>query len=356
MQKRDPVPEARQPLQQDPLARLRGLGADELRRGPLQLRMRDVPRRAERAEQIRPCGQQRQRPVERIQDVREAVHDIIPLPDHLRQEIRARRDAHHAAEHRSAPGVEEIDQEDRAVGVAHGLQNARLRTLLIDHARHCRDAHERRHGEEKQREHTRDAPHDIRIALKAGIADVAAAVQHEHVRVFELFERVLPVLILLLRIGQLLFAVRELHFGVGDVLLAIRELLLRVGKLGFRVGDLLFGLGLAAVVIGPAVRQLLLCVGQLLLAIGELLLCVGQLLIFFIERSLGLVELFLVFADLSVGLLQPVAEFLAACVELRLRRVDLLLRRVKLRSGSFDLLQPGLDLRELRLQLRFLVL
>lgn len=55
MQKRDPVPEARQPLQQDPLARLRGLGADELRRGPLQLRMRDVPRRAERAEQIRPA-------------------------------------------------------------------------------------------------------------------------------------------------------------------------------------------------------------------------------------------------------------------------------------------------------------
>ena len=100
----------------------------------------------------------------------------------------------------------------------------------------------------------------------------------------------------------------------------------------------------------------LLCVGQLLLAIGELLLCVGQFLILFIERGLGLVELFLVFADLSVGLLQPVAEFLAACVELRLRRVDLLLRRVKLRSGSFDLLQPGLDLRELRLQLRFLVL
>ncbi len=83
--------------------------------------------------------------------------------------------------------VEEILHQDRAICIAQCLQNACLRPLLIDHEGHRRNADQRSHGEEKQREHRGYGAHDVRIALKAGVADVAAAVEDKDIRVFELF-------------------------------------------------------------------------------------------------------------------------------------------------------------------------
>ena len=121
MQERESVPDQREAFKQNALARLRRSGADQLRCRLLQLGVYDVPRRTERAQQICARRDERKRPVKGIQDAGKAVHDVIGMPDHLRQEIRACRDAEHTAENRGDPGIEEILRQNRAVGIPQRL-------------------------------------------------------------------------------------------------------------------------------------------------------------------------------------------------------------------------------------------
>ena len=121
MQEGESVPEQRKPFEQNALARLRRSGADQLRCRLLQLGVYDVPRRTERAQQICARRDERKRPVKGIQNAGKAVHDVIGVPDHLRQEIRTCRDAEHTAENRGDPGIEEVLGQDRAVGIPQRL-------------------------------------------------------------------------------------------------------------------------------------------------------------------------------------------------------------------------------------------
>ena len=115
VQEGESVPDQREAFKQNALARLRRFGADQLRCRLLQFGVYDVPRCAERTQQIRARRDERKRPVKGIQDAGKAVHDVIGMPDHLRQEIRACRNAKHAAEKRSGSGIEEILRQNRAV-------------------------------------------------------------------------------------------------------------------------------------------------------------------------------------------------------------------------------------------------
>ena len=148
---------------------------------------------------------------------RDAVHDVIRHPQDLREDVRPADKPDDAAEERRAPGIEEVLEDDGPVSEAERHERAKLCALILDHAGHRRDAHERRQQEEKQREHARYARDDVRVALEAGVADVRAAAEDIGVRRLEFVQ---------LRLG-----VVELGAVLRKLLLAACELILRLGKL-----------------------------------------------------------------------------------------------------------------------------
>ena len=153
----------REAFKQNALARLRCSGADQLRCRLLQFGVYDMPRYASAHSRYAPDETSASGWSKALQDASTTVHDIIYVPDHLRQEMQACRrcDTQPRTEARSRHGRKYWDKIG-AVGMQR-LSNACLHPLLVDHAGHGRDAdqRERRPRRRKTSRNTGDTPRTI---------------------------------------------------------------------------------------------------------------------------------------------------------------------------------------------------
>ena len=281
--KGEPAPQRRGALQQDAPARFRGARQHEggrplAQRGPCRR-----PGGEQRHAHAEPERKGRQRPVDgkRQGHGRNEVDDGVRLHDDGGQHLREDGYAHEAAGAAGHGGVDQVLRDDAEPAVSQRLERADEHALLLHHARHGGERHERGHQEEDEREHLRDGIHAIRVGFEAGHAVVRRAVHDEPVGSFE----------------------------VVDLPLGIVELALGVGQLRIGVGPLPLVLGEALLVVGPALRKLLAAAHQL---------------------RRGFVELPLSGCQLGVGLLASGGKVGAAPVELGGRIVKLGRLRLKL--------------------------
>ena len=313
-------PQGADALEQNALAGLGRGGAQKLRRGEAQLAAHGEPRGPHRAEQRRAQRQRAHAPVKHQFDLGKAVHEAVRHPDDPGEDRGAEEKADDAADGGRAAGIEDELAHDGARGIAHGLEHADLRALLVDHARHRRHAHQRRHHEEEQGEDHGDALDDLRIALEAGVADVGGTVEHVDVRLVDL--------------GDLFPRVGDLASGVGQFALGLHE---------FAVG-----LRAAVLVFLDAVGQLRLGVLQFGTAVDELLFAVLNLGERVAQFGAAAADLAAGGGKLAVGLLAAGLYLVKAGLELRQRRLHLPVAVYV--TALFNGGEPCLRLRKLLLQ------
>ena len=150
VQEGHPAPDKPDPLQQDALARLGGLGAHQTGRKQLQLRVTGEPGGPHGANKRCGQGNRRHHGVKVVaQTAAELVEHGVALPDALWEDPCPQHKAEDGAQQGRRPGVGDIFPGDGPVGVAQGLEGADLSALLIHHARHGRDTNQGSHQEEK---------------------------------------------------------------------------------------------------------------------------------------------------------------------------------------------------------------
>ena len=204
-------------------------------------------------------------------------HQLIGLPQHRREHNASDNDTGAAAENRTASGVFQVFGDDGNIAVAQGFQCAHLGALLIHHAGHGGDAHQRRHQQEEGRKHPGNARHNIRVAVQGVIADVGGSVQNIYLRFGNISNGLLCVLQFLGGFFQLLLCFTEFFVrllpgffqccpAVGQLLLAFLQFLFACLQLPFALPELL-----------AAVLQLLLTAGNLLIAVDNLAVHGGTL-------------------------------------------------------------------------------
>ena len=267
---RQPPPQRADALEQNALASLGRGGAQKLRRGEAQFAAHGEPRGPHRAEQRRSQRQRAHAPIKHQFDLGKAIHDTVRHPDDLGEDCGAKEETDDAADGGGAAGIEDEFAHDGARSVAHGLEYADLRALLIDHARHRGHAHQRRHHEEEQREDHGDALDDLRIALEAGVADVGGAVQHIDVRLVDLGDLFPRVGDLAAGVGQFALGLHKFAVGLFAAILVFRD---AVGKLHFGVlqfGAALGQFALAILDLGKGVAQFGAAVADLAAGGGKL--------------------------------------------------------------------------------------
>ena len=299
-------------LKEHALARLRRAGAHQARRRFAQRGKAGPERRDCRARDRREHGKERNIRVGVQLDIRHLIHDLIGRKDHLREQDIADDKAQNAADKARQQPVADVLPRDRKAAVAERLERADLHALLFDHARHRRQAHERRDEEKDDRQHAREVRHTVGVLAEARVAGVVAAAEDVPLAAVDIRDLAARVGDLLLRVGDLLvglrLAVRVFTKALAVVALAVRQFGVGVRELLDAVGVLRF----AVVVVLPAVVQLLACVGKFLLRVGEL--------------HSGIVKLRFCVVKLSFRL----AQLLSARVELGLARVILVPALVQL--------------------------
>ena len=343
MQEFQPLPERRDALEQDALARLRRLRADQVRRGAQHFVAAGEEGHAGRAKQR---GEQRnaeERGVVQADEAGNLVQHAVGDPDDVGEEPAAAEVADQAAGGRGAAGVQHVFRADRGAAVAERAQRADLRPLVVDHAGHRGRADERGDQEEEDREDRGELLDDLRIAFKRDVAGVALSRENVQVRRLERREVILRVVDFRLGVGNLglkflkaVLVVLEavLVFGAalleglhallvgGDAAAVRRDAVLKlderaVGRVELR---LLFSLLLlerheAAVVLRPAVVELRARGGQLGFGSVQLGLRSVELFLFSREHRAVVVQLGLARFQRRGGLLERDARRL----ELRLR-------------------------------------
>ena len=335
-------PQGADVLKEDALARLWRARAHQAR-GRFAQRGKAGPERCKgRAGNCRQHGEDRDPRIDAQLDIRHLIHDLIGRKDHLGEEDVTDDKADEASRQARQESVEDVLARDGEAAVAHRLQRTDLHALLFDHARHRRQAHERRHEEEDHGEDACKVRHALGVLAVARVAGVITAAEE---------------------IPLAAFNVRDLTAGVGDLFLCVGDLFVRLGlavfilaqaravvlfaalQLRVGLGQLLFAVGVflfAVVVFLPAVVQLLARVAQLLL-------CLLKLRGHIVELCLRLIELLLACGKLAAARGKLRAAAAVRCLSL----VKLLLA---LRDApGVDILELGkllLHLRLLRLCLR----
>ena len=163
------------------------------------------------------------------------VHDVVGVPDDVRQTRGPDEEAQQAAEQRGEPGVEQVLGHDDRRGIAHGLEGADLGALLVHHPRHGGDADQCRHQHKEHREHHRHAVDNGAVVFKGHIAGIGRAVQGKELRPDRVLQLRFSLGQLLFRVLQLLPGFSELAVGLFLPLLVLisprRQLLLRLFQL-----------------------------------------------------------------------------------------------------------------------------
>ena len=130
------------------------------------------------------------------------VDDGVRPHDDIRQDLAEHGDADDGSGDARRGRVGQVLAGDGGGAVAERLVGADLDALVLHHAGHGGQGHERGHQEEHGREHVGDAVHAFAVALIAGRALALGAVEHVE---FGWFHRV-----------ELGLRVRQLRFGVGE--------------------------------------------------------------------------------------------------------------------------------------------
>ena len=224
-----PLPDEADPLQQNALARRRGLGPHKLCGAALQRASQRPQRGRQNGQQDQHGGDQRIGRVAGGDQTGHLIHELISVAEHSGEEEKPDRQTEAAAKQAGGHGVGKIFQGNGAGAVAQGLQRADAAPVLVDHAGHGGGSHQRCHQEEEHREDLGDGLDLFRVALVINIALVALAS------------------------GQ------HIPFWILDLC----DLVLRVPQLLVCIGDLFFKFLLAAFIVGPAVVQRLSGVCQL---------------------------------------------------------------------------------------------
>ena len=169
-------PDKRQSFQQHPLARFRCAGTHQLCRP-----------RAERlvagGESGQPGAKHRHRrthrriiPSKRRHRIRQIIHNAVCPDNHPRKKLESHRQPDGASYHACRNGIKQILGDNRPFSVSKRLHGADLRTLLLYHSGHGRQADKRRHQNEKDREHLGDCVHLFGVLLVTGIAGIVVPV------------------------------------------------------------------------------------------------------------------------------------------------------------------------------------
>ena len=182
LQEAQALPEEVHALQQHPLPGLRRPGTQQIRRGVPQLPAAGEIRRQRGDGQIDQRHGGAEAEVQQQMELAEFVHHLVRLPDDRRQHVRTGEKARGAADQGRADGVRQVFADDPPAGKAEGPQHADLGALFVHHPRHGGDADQRRHEEEEQREHPRDALDDVAVALKADVAHIGLAAEEPDLR------------------------------------------------------------------------------------------------------------------------------------------------------------------------------
>ena len=330
-----PLPYRANPLQQHPAAglgtpgphKLGGYGGEGGKAGG-KGRAGDAQHRRAHREQ-RHVGQQEEL------HVSHGVEHLPGIEDNGGDNGDAHSQAQHAPEEGGKEAVPHVLQGDGAAAVAQSLQAADLHPLVLHHAGHGGQAHQGRHQEENQGEHTGQIAHALRVLLVGHIAHVGVPAQNVPLAVLNLgylpagVVELLPgigqlFLRLRLAVGILLLAVQQLLIAVVQLFPGVRQLLLRVGQLAGQGGPGLLQVGHAVVVLlpavvqlGPGVRQLLFAIQNLLPgilqlgpAVVQLLLGVGQLLPAVVQLPAAVSQLLPAVLQLHTGLKQGLLRLL----------------------------------------------
>ena len=250
---------------------------------------------------------------------RQGIHNTVRCKDDPRNQRCTDGRTHNAAAHCRDGAVQDKLHGNGAGAVAHGLDGADFRPLLLHHSGHGGQAHQRRHQEEDHREHIRQIRHALGILVVAHKAVVAAPIQYINVRRLDVLDFRLGIVDLLLAVGDFLVSLglgtRQFLLAVAIFLLTILQLGPVVGKLLGRIGDLgfIFALGLsivflalvqlflAGIILAPAAVNLILRRRQLRLGrcrLGIILLLGG------IQLGLSLLQCRNPGCNLRLGLLK----------------------------------------------------
>ena len=268
LRKAHPLPQEGHALQQHALA-LRG------RRRTHQLRGRGakfrIARRIGRQHRAQHRNRHRRRrkpPLDgRDQHGHIDIEDVVGRLDDIGQHAAAEQDAQHAAQHRGRERIADVFGRDRALRIAQRLHRADLQALLLHHARHGRQRHQRRHQEEDRREHLPDCADAVGVHAVFDVGLNALAVKDvpfRHGKVGKLF----------LRVGHFLLRLVDVRLGADALFVKLR---LRVVKFLLRVLVFLSPVGKLLL----RVLELPLVFADLLLRVADLLLTVDQLLLVF---------------------------------------------------------------------------
>ena len=169
------------------------------------------------------------------------------------QDLRECHDAHGGAHHTGDARIDEVLRRNGSRAVAQRLVCADEHAVILDHARHGGQRHQRRHQEEDEGEDVGDGVDATRVSVIGGRALALGAVERIDVGQLDFVD-------LLLRILQLRQGVAKLLVRLGLALLVGAQ---AVGVFDARVTEL----GAALLQLGRSLVELCLCVPQL--AIGR---------------------------------------------------------------------------------------
>ena len=283
-----PPPEEGQPLQQHPLARRGRLGPHQLG-GDGGQGGEAGPKGGERhrADGSKAChsGGHRLQPV---LDGAQGVDDVPGVADDPGQQRQPNRQAQQGPHGAGQKAVAHVFDGDDPLGVAQGLQPADGDPLLLHHAGHGGEAHQRRHQEKDEGEHRCQVAHPVGVHGVADIAGVGVPAQEVPLAFLDVLDIPPGLFQLLPGVGDLVLGLRSAVLVLGEAVgvrrLAVVQLRPGIRQLCLGISCFLsqglpgvLQLLQAVVVVLPAVVQLRPAVGELLLAVLELLIGILQL-------------------------------------------------------------------------------
>ena len=171
------------------------------------------------------------------------VHDPISLDNNIRENLLAKENSQNTSRHSCQKRITEIFSCNGMPLISEGFQCSDQSSLLFYHSRHGSQTDQSRYKEEDHREHFTDRAHTVRVITVSCIFRQIGSVidiPYRHLQIINLLFRIRK---LLLRIGDLLLAVRNLspgfRFTFVIVLPAICYFLFCIRQLSFRIRDLL---------------------------------------------------------------------------------------------------------------------
>lgn len=170
LRKAEPLPQERDALHEHAFARLRRLGAHDLR-GTLA-RNAETGKESRKPRAQHACGDRDpalQKIVRQNERMQAGIQQGVCVHDDEREELFADQNAEHRTRERGQERVTQIAQENESVAAAERLERSDLLALLLHHSRHCRQADERRDKKEDDGKKLPEARDALGVVFKIDV-------------------------------------------------------------------------------------------------------------------------------------------------------------------------------------------